>query len=61
MFGFGIGELLVVLVIVLLLFSNRLPDLGEGIGRSIRKFRKAVNQADEVDITPKKKDSDESP
>jgi len=61
MFGFGIGELLVVLVIVLVLFSNRLPDLGEGIGRSIRKFRKAVNQTDEVDITPKKKDSDESP
>ncbi len=61
MFGFGIGELLVVLVIVLVLFSKRLPDLGEGIGKSIRKFRKAVNQADEVDITPKKKDSDESP
>ncbi len=61
MFGFGIGELLVVLVIVLVLFSNRLPDLGEGIGKSIRKFRKAVNQADEVDITPKKTESDESP
>jgi sec-independent protein translocase protein TatA len=61
MFGFGIGELLVVLVIVLVLFSNRLPDLGEGIGKSIRKFRKAVNQADEVDITPKKKDSDDLP
>ena len=61
MFGFGIGELLVVLVIVLVLFSNRLPDLGEGIGKSIRKFRKAVTQADEVDITPKKKDSDELP
>jgi sec-independent protein translocase protein TatA len=61
MFGFGIGELLVVLVIVLVLFSNRLPDLGEGIGRSIRKFRKAVNQTDEVDITPKKTESDESP
>ncbi|HYJ14389.1 MAG TPA: twin-arginine translocase TatA/TatE family subunit [Candidatus Limnocylindria bacterium] len=61
MFGFGIGELLVVLVIVLILFSNRLPDLGEGIGKSIRKFRKSVNQADEVDITPKKKDSDDLP
>jgi sec-independent protein translocase protein TatA len=61
MFGFGIGELLVVLVIVLVLFSNRLPDLGEGIGKSIRKFRKSVNQADEVDITPKKKDSDDLP
>ena len=61
MFGFGIGELLVVLVIVLVLFSNRLPDLGEGIGKSIRKFRKSINQADEVDITPKKKDSDDLP
>jgi len=61
MFGFGIGELLVVLVIVLILFSNRLPDLGEGIGKSIRKFRKSVNQTDEVDITPKKKDTDDLP
>jgi len=60
MFGLGVGELLVVLVIVVVLFSKRLPDLGEGIGKSIRKFRKAVNEPDEIDITPKKKDSDES-
>lgn len=59
MFGFGVGELLVVLVIVLVLFSNRLPDLGEALGKSIRKFRKAVNQPDEIDITPKK-DSNQS-
>jgi sec-independent protein translocase protein TatA len=59
MFGFGIGELLVVLVIVLVLFSNRLPDLGEALGKGIRKFRRAVKQPDEIDITPKK-DSDES-
>jgi len=60
MFGFGIGELLVVLVVVLVLFSNRLPDLGEGLGKSIRKFRKEVNQPDEIDVTPKSKDSDKS-
>jgi len=54
MFGFGIGELLVVLVIVLVLFSRRLPDLGEGLGKSIKKFRKAMNDSEEVDITPKK-------
>lgn len=53
MFGFGIGELLVILVIVIVLFSRRLPDLGEGLGKSIRKFRKAVNEPDEIDITPK--------
>ena len=58
MFGFGIGELLIVLVIVVVLFSRRLPDLGEGLGRSIRKFRKAVNDSDEIDITPKKDSQD---
>ena len=53
MFGFGIGELLVVLIIVVVLFSRRLPDLGEGLGKSIRKFRKAMNDSDEIDVTPK--------
>jgi sec-independent protein translocase protein TatA len=58
MFGFGIGELLVVLVIVLVLFGRRLPDLGEGLGKSIKKFRKAMNDSDEVDVTPKKNSGD---
>jgi sec-independent protein translocase protein TatA len=58
MFGFGVGELLIVLVVVLIVFSSRLPELGEFLGKSIRKFRKAVNQPDEIDVTPKK-DSDE--
>jgi sec-independent protein translocase protein TatA len=58
MFGLGIGELLIILVIVVVLFSRRLPDLGEGLGRSIKKFRKAVNDSDEVDITPKKDSRD---
>jgi sec-independent protein translocase protein TatA len=58
MFGFGIGELLIVLVIVLVLFSRRLPDLGEGLGKTIKKFRRAVNDSDEIDITPKKDTQD---
>ena len=53
MFGLGIGELLVVLLIIVVLFNRRLADLGEGLGKSIRKFRKAVSEPDEVDITPK--------
>lgn len=53
MFGLGIGELLLVLVIVMVLFNRRLPDLGEGLGKSIRKFRKAMNESDEIDVTPK--------
>ena len=55
MFGLGIGELLVVLVIVMVLFYRRLPDLGESLGKGIRKFREAVKQSDEIDVTPKDK------
>jgi len=53
MFGLGIGELLVILVIVLVVFgAGRLPDIGEGLGKSIRNFRKAVREPDAIDITP---------
>jgi len=52
-FGLGLGELLIILVIVLVLFSRRLPDLGEGLGKSIKKFRKALSDPDEIDVTPK--------
>jgi sec-independent protein translocase protein TatA len=53
MFGLGMGELLAILVIVVVLFNRRLPDLGESFGAAIRKFRKAVKESDEIDVTPK--------
>lgn len=44
MFGLGTWELVIVLVIVLLLFgSSRLPSLAKGMGESIRNFKKAVS------------------
>jgi sec-independent protein translocase protein TatA len=53
MFGLGIGELLVILVIVLIIFgAGKLPEIGDGLGRGIRSFRKAVRTPDEIDITP---------
>jgi sec-independent protein translocase protein TatA len=58
MFGLGIGELLVILVIVMIIFgAGRLPELGEGLGRGIRNFRKAVSKPDEIDVTPKPDDA----
>jgi sec-independent protein translocase protein TatA len=54
MFGLGIGELLIIVVIVMVVFSRRLPDLGESLGKSVKKIRKAMHEPDEVDITPKK-------
>ena len=61
MFGLGLGELLVVLVIVLVLFNRRLPDIGESLGKSIRKFRGALSAPDEIDVTPKDQSDKKKP
>ena len=43
--GIGVAELLVIILIVLVIFgSNRLPALGRGIGRSIKNFREATRE-----------------
>ncbi len=52
MFGFGIWELVIVLIIIIVLFSRRLPEIGEGLGKGIRSFRKSIQQSDEIDVTP---------
>ncbi|MFQ6079169.1 MAG: twin-arginine translocase TatA/TatE family subunit [Thermodesulfobacteriota bacterium] len=55
MFGIGMPELLVILVIVLVIFgAGKLPQIGEGIGKGIRNFKKATKGPDEIDVTPEK-------
>ncbi len=52
--GIGMPELLVVLVIVLVIFgAGKLPEIGKGLGRGIRNFRKATSGMDEIDVSPK--------
>jgi sec-independent protein translocase protein TatA len=44
----GMGELLVILVLVVVLFgANKLPQLGAGIGKAIRNFKDASSGAGE--------------
>jgi sec-independent protein translocase protein TatA len=54
MFGIGIPELSIILVIVTLIFGvGRLPELGGAMGKTIRNFRKASEGKDEIEIKPK--------
>lgn len=58
MFGLGIQELIVILIIVLVLFgATRLPEIGRGIGQAIRNFKKGMSEPDEIDVTPNKNSS----
>ena len=45
-------HILIVLLVVLVLFGGKkLPEIGAGLGRAIRDFKKATSEPDEVDIT----------
>lgn len=55
MFGsFGPMEIGLILLIVLLVFgAGKLPEVGGAIGKSLKSFKKAIREPDEIDVTPK--------
>ena len=49
MFGIGMPELIVVLVIIMIVFgAGKLPEIGSGIGKGIRNFKKSVSSDDDA-------------
>lgn len=52
--GIGLPELIIILVIVLIIFgANKLPEIGSGMGRAIKNFKKATVEPEEIDVTAK--------
>jgi len=46
-FGLGATELIIILVIVLIIFgAGKLPEIGAGIGKGIKNFKKATSEDD---------------
>ena len=52
--GIGMPELIIILVIILIIFgANKLPQIGEGLGKGIRNFKKATKEKEENEIEHK--------
>lgn len=51
----GTGEIILIFIVIMVIFgSTKLPQLGDGLGKAIKNFKRAVSPGNEIDVSPKK-------
>ena len=51
----GVHEILIIVFVVVLIYgAPKLPQLGDGLGRAVRNFKRALRGDNEIDVTPPK-------
>jgi sec-independent protein translocase protein TatA len=54
----GVREWLLILAVILLIFgATKLPQLGDGLGRAIKNFKRAISSGNEIEVAPKQEAS----